>query len=66
MIKNRGIFYFVIFFILFASIPLIFHLATKKKSSKFLLKNQTAQNIVKEEEDKNEIVVQDEELKERI
>jgi beta-N-acetylhexosaminidase len=66
MIKNRGIFYFVIFFLSFASFPLIFHLATEKKGLNFILKNQNSQKPVKEEEEKNEAVVKDEDLKEKI
>jgi len=52
MIKNRGIFYLIIFFLSFASIPLIFHLAIEKKGLNFILKNQNSQKPVKEEEEK--------------
>jgi beta-N-acetylhexosaminidase len=55
MIKNRGIFYLIIFFLSFASISLIFHLAIEKKGLNSLSKNQNPQKIVKEEDLKEKI-----------
>jgi beta-N-acetylhexosaminidase len=55
MIKNRGIFYFIIFFLSFASISLIFHLVIEKKGLNSLSKNQNPQKIVKEEDLKEKI-----------
>jgi len=55
MIKNRGIFYFIIFFLSFASISLIFHLVIEKKGLNSLSKNQNLQKIVKEEDLKEKI-----------
>jgi beta-N-acetylhexosaminidase len=55
MIKNRGIFHLIIFFLSFASISLIFRLVIEKKGLNSLSKNQNPQKIVKEEDLKEKI-----------